>query len=152
MAVAIAAAKPRSERIPSRALGEFEIAEIGAEAKTDAGADRHQYDIIGGQCGHAEAADKIGGTVDAAEPIEDRGGLGQIVDQHHGPCAVGAGVEADAWTLPEYAQIAGVFGVKRAVAVAKAADKGAAGFLAQNIAVRLPPLAAGFLHDHSKPA
>src|SRR5262249_16104478 len=55
-------------------------------------------------------------------------------------------------SLPEYAQIAGVLGVERAVAIAQAADKGAAGFLAENIAVRQPPLADRLLDDHSEAA
>ena len=66
----------------------------------------------------------------------------QIVDQHHGAGAVGAGIEAERRPLPEHPHIAGILGVERAVAVAQAADEGAAGFLAEDIAVRLAPLAA----------
>ena len=66
----------------------------------------------------------------------------QVVDQHHGARAVGAGIEAERRPLPEHAQIAGILGVERAVAVAQAADEGAAGFLAQHIAVGQAPLAA----------
>src|SRR5689334_1503982 len=44
------------ERVPGRALGEFQIADIGAEAKAEPGADRHQHDVVGGERRHAEAA------------------------------------------------------------------------------------------------
>ena len=76
----------------------------------------------------------------------------QVIDQHHGARAIGSGIETERRALPEHAQIAGILGVERAVAVAQAADEGAAGFLAQNVAVRLPPLAHRFLDDHGEPA
>src|SRR4029077_6992195 len=49
-----------SERVPCRPRGIFEIADIGAQTQSDAGADRHQHDVVGGERGHAEAADDIG--------------------------------------------------------------------------------------------
>src|SRR5262249_22614261 len=109
-------------------------------------------DVVGHQRGHAEAANEIGGAVDAAEPLENRIGTGQVVDQHHGASTIRAGVEADARSLPEYAQVAGILSVKRAVAITQTADKGAARFFAQNIAVWQSPAADRLFHDHSKPA
>src|SRR5882757_9689986 len=44
-----------SERIPRRARGIFQVADIGAQPQAETGADRHQHDIVRGQCGHAEA-------------------------------------------------------------------------------------------------
>src|SRR5271155_1447028 len=111
-------ARARSEWIPRRTFGEFEVADIGAETQPDARANRHEHDIVGSQRRHAEAADEIGGSVDAAEALEYRLGPRQIVDQHHGAGAVGAGIETDRRPLPEYPQIPGVFCVKRDVAVA----------------------------------
>src|SRR5262249_59307705 len=70
----------------------------------------------------------------------------------HRARAVRAGIKADARSLPEYAQIPGVLGVERAVAITQAADKGSAGFLAENIAVRQSPLADRLLDDHSEAA
>src|SRR3954469_2387494 len=52
-----------SERVPRRLWREFQIADVGAEPQTHARPDRHQHDVVGGQRRHAEAADKIGGTV-----------------------------------------------------------------------------------------
>src|SRR4029077_13031708 len=39
----------RSERVPGRARGIFEIADIGAEPQPNAGAYRHQHDVVGGE-------------------------------------------------------------------------------------------------------
>src|ERR1700746_1629097 len=68
------------ERIPRRTIGEFEITEIGPEAEADARTDRNDGDVVGHQRGHAEAADEISGAVDAAKPLENRIGAGQVVD------------------------------------------------------------------------
>src|ERR1700733_2093708 len=149
---ALSAGTGRSKRIPSGTVGEFEVAEIGTKPKTDAGTDRHHGDMVGYQRRHAETANKIGRSVDAAEAVEDRLGPRQVIDQHHGARAVGAGIEADAGPLPKHAQIAGVLCIKRAVAVAQAANKGAAGFLTENIAIWFPPLADRLLDHHGKPA
>ena len=100
---------------------------------------------LGRQRGHAQAADKISRAGDAAEPLINRLGARQIVDQHHGAGAVGAGIEAERRPLPVDAYVAGILGIERAVAITQTADKGAAGFFAEDIAVRLPPLIAGFL-------
>src|ERR1700751_2120744 len=84
-----------SERVPGRARRIFEIADIGAEPQPDAGADRHQHDVVGGERGHAEAADDVGRAVDADEALIDRLRRGQVVDQRHGARTVAAPVEAD---------------------------------------------------------
>src|ERR1700739_1923785 len=73
-----------SEWVPGRARGKFQIADIGARAQADAGADRYQHDVIGGERGHAEAADDVGGAVDADEALVDRTGRREVVDQRHG--------------------------------------------------------------------
>src|ERR1700733_11949861 len=131
----------RSERVPGRALRKFEIADIGAEPQADAGADRNQHDVVGGERGHAEAADDIGRTVDAGEALVDRVGGRQVVDQRHGARAVAAPVEADRWPLPVDPQVAGVLGVKRSLAVAEPRDKRARTFFAEDVAVLQAPLA-----------
>src|SRR5207253_8127939 len=133
--------KYASERVPGRARRVFEIADIGAEPKPDAGADRHQHDVVGRERRHAEAADDIGRAVDADEALIDRLRRGQIVDQRHGARAVAAPVEADRRTLPVDAQVAGVLGVERTLAVTQAGDERAGPFLAEHIAVGQAPLA-----------
>src|SRR6516165_6493145 len=140
------------ERVPRWAIGELEIAHIGAEAQAQTRAYRDDGDVVGNERGHAEPADEISGPIDAAETLEDRVGAGQVINQHHRARAVRAGIKADARSLPEYAQIPGVLGVERAVAITQAADKGSAGFLAENIAVRQSPLADRLLDDHSEAA
>ena len=90
----------RSERVPGRARRIFEIADIGAEAQAETGADRNQHDVVRGQRGHSETADDIGGAVDAGKALIDRIGRGQIVDQRHGARAVAAPVEANRRPLP----------------------------------------------------
>src|SRR5215475_9787378 len=107
-----------SERVPGRARRIFEIADIGAEPQANAGTDRHQHDIVGGQRRHAEAADDVGRAVDADEALIDRLRRGQVVDQRHGARAVAAPVEADRRALPEDAQVTGILGVERAFAIA----------------------------------
>src|SRR5215813_3837327 len=152
MTLALGSVNEALERVPRWAIGELEIAQIGAEAKAQTRADRDNGDVVGNECGHAEPTDEISGPINAAETLEDRVGTGQVINQHHRARAVRAGIKADARSLPEYSQIAGVLGVERAVPIAQAADKGAAGFLAENIAVRQPPLADRLLDDHSEAA
>ena len=79
-------------------------------------------------------------------------GARQVIDQHHGPGAIGAGVEAERRPLPVDAHIAGILRVERAVAIAQAADKSAAGFFTKDVAVRLPPLIAGLFHERRQAA
>src|ERR1700691_371059 len=136
-----------SEWIPGRARGELEIAEIGSQPQSDARADRYDDNVVCAERCHAESADKISGAFDAAESFENGLGAWQVVDQHHGPGAVGADVEAHCRALPEHADIARVLGVKRSVTIAKAADKGPARFLAEDVSVGLAPLTHGFLDD-----
>src|SRR5882724_6609787 len=137
----------RSERVPGRARGIFEIADIGAKAQAETGADRHQDDAVGSQRGHPEAANDIGRAIDAAKALVDRIGCGEIVDKRHGTRAVAAPVEADRRPLPVDPQIAGILGIERAFAVSQSGDKGARTFLAKDIAVRQAPLADRAL-DH----
>ena len=61
-------------------------------------------------------------------------------------------VEAERRPLPVDPQVAGVLGVERAFAVAQPADEGAAGFLAEDVAVRQAPLADGLLDHLREPA
>src|SRR6516165_10786900 len=142
----------RLERIPRRPIGEFEVAEISPEAEADAGADRDDGDVVSHQRGHTEAADEIGGAVDTAEPLENRIGARKVVHQHHRARAVRAGIKTDSRSLPEHAQVADILRIKRAVAVAQTANKGAARFFAQNIAVWLSPATDRLFHDHGEPA
>src|SRR5690349_23038114 len=93
------------ERVPGRFRRELEIPDVGAEPQANAGPDRYQDDMIGGQRRHAEAADKIGGTVDSAEPLVDRPGVRQVIDQHHRAGAFAADIPADRWSLPVDLQI-----------------------------------------------
>src|SRR5262249_28539210 len=48
------------------------------------------------------------------------------VNEHHGPCTVSAGIEPEARSFPKHAHVTGVSGIKRALAIAQAADKSAA--------------------------
>src|SRR5262249_51685817 len=141
-----------SEGVPGGTGREFQIAEIGAQPKPDAGADRHHHDVVGGECGHAQTANKIGRPGDAAEPLVDRLGTRQVVDQHHGARAGGPGLKPKGGPLPIDAYVAGILGIERAVAIAQAADKGAAGLFTEDIAVRLPPLVAGLFHQRRQAA
>src|SRR5579862_2801930 len=118
-----ASMRGRLERIPSRVRRELEIADVDAEARTHARADRHDDDAVRGQRGEAEAADEIRGPVDAAVAAEHALDRRQIVDQHHRAVAVGAGVEAERRALPKDREIAGVAGVELALAIAQAADE-----------------------------
>src|SRR5262249_8773372 len=108
-----------SERIPGRRRGELQVADIGAEAKADAGADRHNPNAARGRRRPPQPADEMGRAVDAAEALIDRVGARQVVDQHHGASAFAAGIEAERRALPVHTQIAGVPGIKRAFAVAQ---------------------------------
>src|SRR3954453_5682425 len=83
-----------SERVPGRARGVFQIADVGAKPQSDAGADRHQDNIVCGQRGHAEAADDVGGTVDAGEALVNRVSGGEIVHQRHGARSIATPIEA----------------------------------------------------------
>src|SRR6516165_7223815 len=125
-----------SERVPRRAVGELEVAEIGSKPQTDTRADRNHNNMVCRKRRHAETANEVGRTGNAAEAIENRSDLRQVVDQHHRPRTVSAGVETDAWPLPEHAHVTGISCVERAVAIAEATDKGTARLLTQNIAVR----------------
>src|SRR4029077_18915312 len=136
-----------SERVPGWTLREFEIAEIGAEAEPDARADRHDHDIVRYKRRHPQAADQISRAGHAAEPLENSLGSRQVVNQHHGARAVGAVIETERWPLPVHARVARILIIKLPVAKTRAADKGAARFFAENIAVRKPPLAHHCLDD-----
>src|SRR5579883_1179842 len=60
-------------------IRKLEIAEIGAEPEADAGTDRYQHDVIGGERGHPEAANKIGRSVDTAKAQPaDKGAAGLL--------------------------------------------------------------------------
>src|SRR6187551_1459682 len=136
-----------SERVPGRLRRELEITEISAKPEADTGSDRNHDDVVGGERGHAEAADEVGGAVDAAEALIDRIGRRQLVNQHHGACAFAAHVEADRRPFPEHAAITGVASIELAIAIAEPDHDGAAALLAEDVAVRLTPLAEGLL-DH----
>src|SRR6185437_903867 len=142
----------RSERIPGRPLGEFEIVEIDAQAPAQSGADGNHDDALGAQGGEAQAADKIGRPVEPAKAVENRSRIRQIVNQHHGPVAVGAGVEADRRALPIDSLAAGVAGEHFAFAVSQAPHERARGLLAENIGVGQAPAPARFLDALREPA
>src|ERR1700722_17319274 len=100
-----------SERVPSWALREFEIAEIGTESEPDARADWHDHDIVRYDRIHSQAAAKISRAVHAAKPLENSLGSRQVVNQHHGARAVGTLIETERWPLPVHAHVAGTPGV-----------------------------------------
>ncbi|SOR30787.1 protein of unknown function [Methylorubrum extorquens] len=141
----------RSERVPSRAAGEFQIADIDAEPGADAGADRHHDDAAVGHRRHAEAADEVGRAVDAAEAAVEVAHGGQVVDEHHGARAVAADIEAERRPLPVDPALPGIAGIERALAEAQAADDGAGRLLSQDVAVGLAP-APGRLLDGEREA
>src|ERR1700719_3956441 len=72
--------KAGSERVPGRAVGELEVADVGAQAHADARADRDEHDAVRGEDRHAEPADEVGRSVDAGEVLIDRVGGRQGVD------------------------------------------------------------------------
>ena len=76
----------------------------------------------------------------------------QIVDQHHGSIAVGAGVEAERRPLPEDGFVPGVAGVHFAFAVTQTADEGGRRFLAENVSVGQAPPSPGFLDGFGEAA
>src|SRR6516162_9071552 len=123
------------ERVPGRRRREFEIADIGAETNSNPGADRNHDDIVHCQRRHTQAADEVGGAVDAGETLVDRVGGRQVVDQHHRARAFAAEVEAERRPLPKDPEVAGVLGVEDAFAVTQPGDHGAAGFLPQDVTV-----------------
>src|SRR5215475_16188559 len=88
-------ARDQSERMPGRRRRKFEIAHIGAEPHANARADRNHDDVIHGQRRHSQAADEVGGTVDAGEALINRIGGRQVIDQHHCARAFATEVEAD---------------------------------------------------------
>jgi hypothetical protein len=90
--------------------------------------------------GHAKTANEISRSVDTAEAIENRSSLRQAVDKHHRPCTVSSEVKPEARSFSEHAHLTGISCVKRAVAIAQAADKSTARLFAKNIAVRQAPL------------
>jgi len=59
---------------------EFEVTYVNSKPHADAAADRHDNNVVGAQRGEAEAADEIGGSVEAAEALVDRSDRGQILD------------------------------------------------------------------------
>src|SRR3954468_7914598 len=138
----------RSEWIPGRVRGEFEIAHIGAEAQADAGTDRDHHDAARGERRHADAADEVGRAVDPGKALIDRLGGRQAVDQHHGPGAFAADIPAQRRALPVHPQVTRVLGVEGAFAIAKSANESAAALLTEDVAVRLPPGGEGAL-DHA---
>src|SRR6185295_16611521 len=141
----------RSEGIPSRVRRKLEITDVGAKPQADTGADRHDDDVTGTQCRHAEAADEIGGAVDAAEALIDSARRRQVIDEHHCTGTFAAIVKADRWAFPEHAPVARVLGVKLAIAVAQTDHESAAALLAENVTVGLAPAADGSFHDLRQP-
>src|SRR5690242_789301 len=63
-----------SERVPGRPIGEFDIADVGAEPHADPRADGNDHDAVCGEHRHSEAADEIRRAVDAGKVLIDRGG------------------------------------------------------------------------------
>src|SRR5262249_9488904 len=55
----------RSEGIPGRVRRDLEVAEVDAETSAEAGADRHQHDVVVLQHGHSDAGDNEGLPADA---------------------------------------------------------------------------------------
>ena len=138
------------ERIPGGLRREFEIPDIGTQAQAEAGADWHHNNIVRRERRHAETTNEVGRAVDAAEAIEDRLGPRQVVDQHHGARAVGAGVEPDARSLPEHAHVTGISCVQRAVAIAQAAKSESPAI----VYITVPPddirVSGASIHDGNK--
>ena len=131
---------PRSERVPGGVLGEFQVADIDAEPRAHAAADRHDIDgavgdFVVGEHRHAEPAHQVGGAVHPDIAAVEGERIRQIVDQHHGAGAVAAEIEADRRPLPIDLPLPLGLGMEHAVAVARAGDEGAGTLLADDIAV-----------------
>jgi hypothetical protein len=139
-----------SERIPGRLLGEFQVAHIDAQPDADAGPDRNHDNVVGVERGEPEAADEIGRSVKAAKPAVNRADGREIVDQHHSPVAVAAGVESDRRSLPIDWPASGVAGVHFPFAVPQSSHKRRRRLLAENIRVRQTPPTARLLNHVRK--
>src|ERR1700746_41034 len=85
--------RPILERIPSRTVGELEPAEIGSKPQSDSRADWHDDDTVSGKCRHAETANEISRSVDAAKAIENCSSLRKAVNKHHRPCTVSSEIK-----------------------------------------------------------
>src|SRR3954453_20916855 len=93
-------ARCRSERIPGRLGGEFQVAEVHAETRADAGADRHHDHVVGDRRGHPKAADEVGRAVDADKTFIEGVPRRHVVDQHQGARPPPAESEAEGGALP----------------------------------------------------
>lgn len=124
-----------SEGHPALFFAEFHIADIGAEPRADADADRDQHHVAAAQIARVEAADEIGGAFARRIAFVEILAVEQIVDQHEGVARVGARVEADRGAGPVDGAFALDLVVQRARSVAQPDAKRAAGFAADDIGV-----------------
>ena len=69
------------ERVPVRALGIFQITDVGAQPGSHAGADGGESHIIVALEIYADAADQIGRTFDPSEAVVEILGAGGIIDK-----------------------------------------------------------------------
>ena len=132
--------------------GQLQIAEIDAEPRADAGADRHQQHIVVLQHVEADAGHDIGRTGNAAEAVVEVADVVEIVDQHHHPRSLAAEIPAERRALPEHLMVAGILGVERAFAIGQAADHRAGALLAEQIAVGQAVGGENLLDDGGQPA
>src|SRR5512147_1989317 len=102
--------------------------------------------MVVGKEGNAYATNEIGRSIDPGIGVDDLARALEIVDQHHGLGSVGSEIVAERGTLPVDFEAAGVLGVEGAFAIAKPGNKGAAGFLSQNVAIRPSCAMKGVFH------
>src|SRR5262245_39241266 len=137
--------------VPCRAARVFEVTNVGAEPQAHAGADRRDDDRPALLKCQPDAANEIRRAVDAGKALVDLLGIAQVVDEHHDFGASGTGVPTDRRALPIDAAGTGILGVEHSLAIAQAGNKGAAGILTKNIAVRSTLLLEGVLNHAGEP-
>ena len=132
-----------SEGIPGRLVGVFQIANIGAEPRADAGANRRELQLLVRLKVDSHAADQISRALDAGEMVEDLRRRIDVVDQDQSPRAIAADVKSQRRSLPIDLLLGAVLQIKRALAIAQSADKGCGRLLTDDVAAR----PAGLLED-----
>src|SRR3546814_2783924 len=78
-----------SEGQPILFLAKFHIADVGAEPRADADADRDQHHIVAAQVARVEAADQIGGALARRVTLVEILAVEEIIDENEGIGRVG---------------------------------------------------------------
>src|SRR3546814_2693041 len=82
------------------------MADVGAEPRADADADRDQHHIVAAQVARVEAADQIGGALARRVTLVEILAVEEIIDENEGIGRVGARVETDRRSGPVSGKLA----------------------------------------------